>query len=903
MTHGLIKRTVVPCMAAMAVAGAVYAGGPATVYVDDDWAGLPSGTDPDGAGPATAIGTDAFPALVAALAAVGDGGTINVAAGYYAGILNLPLAGLEITKPVSIVGPQSGVDPRPSSNSARNSGDTTTEAVFDGSGLAASVFIIGNAALTIRPSDVSISGINIVSNAGSDVIVAPGDGTFSPQTGISITYNIIEGGGDDGIQLRATDGAYIAYNYIFDTVDDEINVCCGSSNATIEFNQCVGGTVNGLNGSGGIYVYGPGALTTPTVFNHTISNNVVDGTGTSSRNAGIAVGASFDTAMTGVTVSGNVVSNNFGPAVYIQCGDVSVNGNVMYNNASSISGGEALGGVMVGRNVPNISITNNTIFGNGSTLPNSGGILVPAIVNAANVATYVVSGNSIYANRNFGVNNLSTGGGNLDARNNWWGADTGPSGGATDPCDGTTVANGSGDGVSTRVCFAPFVTGAEPTILYVAENGLDTNSGLTPADPLGTVQEGLNRIAVGGEVFVLPGTYYVPFTMKRTANVAAEDVTQPRPRFIVDDGTAGATIALTGQPNSTGANISGLSFVGGPGANRVGVHMDSGSTFTAGVLIACLFEGLDTGLLVEGSAAYFDAYESIFVGNGTALQHSLSMTTIESWLFSNVFVANDVTVFLGAGAQALVNGNHFVSQGNYAIVSDGADALGVSNNAFSDPDAAYFANNASAAILAVTENWFPSIIGDDITDSNPGDFVANGESITFGGAGSAESLTDNAPAAQFDSDADGIPDTIEVFGALSPFNPDSDSDGVPDGFDRFFGSGAGSPAGIPGFSVTLDSDGDGFVDWYENVSFTDAGSAMNYPALGDVTRDGQIDLGDAVRALQIINRSVALGLTGDQNPNNVTVAGNGIFSLNNALQILRFQNGSRTSLPAHSGIN
>jgi len=48
-------------------APAYAAGG--TVYVDDDWAGTPPGDDPDGAGPATAFGVDAFAALPDALAA------------------------------------------------------------------------------------------------------------------------------------------------------------------------------------------------------------------------------------------------------------------------------------------------------------------------------------------------------------------------------------------------------------------------------------------------------------------------------------------------------------------------------------------------------------------------------------------------------------------------------------------------------------------------------------------------------------------------------------------------------------------------------------------------------------------------------------------------------------------
>jgi len=56
---------------------------PPLVYVDDDWVGLPDDADPDGAGPATRIGFDAFATLQAAVDAVCADSTILVAAGTY----------------------------------------------------------------------------------------------------------------------------------------------------------------------------------------------------------------------------------------------------------------------------------------------------------------------------------------------------------------------------------------------------------------------------------------------------------------------------------------------------------------------------------------------------------------------------------------------------------------------------------------------------------------------------------------------------------------------------------------------------------------------------------------------------------------------------------------------------
>ncbi len=55
----------------------------ATVYVDDDWAALAPGADPDGTGPAHAMGLDAFAKIQQGVDAVAAGGTVNVAAGTY----------------------------------------------------------------------------------------------------------------------------------------------------------------------------------------------------------------------------------------------------------------------------------------------------------------------------------------------------------------------------------------------------------------------------------------------------------------------------------------------------------------------------------------------------------------------------------------------------------------------------------------------------------------------------------------------------------------------------------------------------------------------------------------------------------------------------------------------------
>ncbi|MBK8316606.1 MAG: hypothetical protein IPL01_22375 [Acidobacteria bacterium] len=56
---------------------------PTVVYVDDNWIGLAPGTDPDGAGPATSIGYDAFATVQGGVDGVAASGQVIVYAGTY----------------------------------------------------------------------------------------------------------------------------------------------------------------------------------------------------------------------------------------------------------------------------------------------------------------------------------------------------------------------------------------------------------------------------------------------------------------------------------------------------------------------------------------------------------------------------------------------------------------------------------------------------------------------------------------------------------------------------------------------------------------------------------------------------------------------------------------------------
>lgn len=74
-------------------------------YVDDTWTGTLIGVDPDGAGPATSFGTDAFATIQEGVDAVTAGGVVNVYEGTYTETVIIP-------KTLSLLGAQAGVDAR-----------------------------------------------------------------------------------------------------------------------------------------------------------------------------------------------------------------------------------------------------------------------------------------------------------------------------------------------------------------------------------------------------------------------------------------------------------------------------------------------------------------------------------------------------------------------------------------------------------------------------------------------------------------------------------------------------------------------------------------------------------------------------------------------------------------------
>ncbi len=259
-------------------------------------------------------------------------------------------------------------------------------------------------------------GGNTVQNSSQTGILLENVGSSN-----TVEDNTISGGAWAGIDVIASSNNTFAGNTVSNNPAN-IRIRNASSG-----NMVTDNTVE--NSSIGIFLENAGG-------NNIIENN----TASSSTWGGISVVASNNN-----TIRGNILSN---ASANIRLEGAS-SGNTLENNDVSLSGG------------PNIIVdasTNNSISSNNISGGGWGG------VQFVNGATGSVHFNNILGNSPAGVINDT--GVNIDATNNWWGANDGPSG----------YGPGSGDAIYNNVLYDPWLvlkTNANPTGIIVG--GADTS--------------------------------------------------------------------------------------------------------------------------------------------------------------------------------------------------------------------------------------------------------------------------------------------------------------------------------------------------------------------------------------------------------------------------------------------
>ncbi len=421
------------------------------VYVDDDFAGSVAGTE---VAPGEFFGYNAFDTVQGGIDNV-SGSTVYVASGLYS-ITGSILCNI----PVTISGPQAGIDPRPSAGSLRVPGDSG-EAIIDGG------FGLGTL-VTVAADDVTLDGLEMRDGTG-DLVASSASAPVKYRTRV-LNCIVHDSNGDEGMQLRNVTDGVVQQNLVYNTAGDGINMCCGTTTSQILDNE-----VHDIDSeNGAIYVYEASDMT--------VARNLVYNT---TQNDGIKLGdkSGGDAAVSGGEILDNVTHDTEQDGISVYTSDVTVCGNEVYNSHSEN------GALYVAFNVDNVQITKNRIHdnGTGADARTTYGIRVGR--DGYHPTNVVIHANDIAGNEQGLFNNNATGPA-LDATNNWWNAADGPSGDG--PGTGDAVVGGNVDYSSWRT--AP--TGATTCAASTVDNPVTPvaeGTCLTAATPCNTVSFDIAR--------------------------------------------------------------------------------------------------------------------------------------------------------------------------------------------------------------------------------------------------------------------------------------------------------------------------------------------------------------------------------------------------------------------------
>jgi uncharacterized repeat protein (TIGR01451 family) len=380
--------------------------------------------------------TTAKKTIQAAVTQVSSGGTVIVAPGLYQ-----LSARLDLNKPLTLLGPQADVDPRPSAATTRTPGDITTEAIIDGNGSLVNI-------LRIAADDVTINGFEVRNGTG-DLIDSLATAPIKNRA--AVRYNIIhQATGDEGIQLRNVTDGVVEYNHIYNTKGDGINLCCSTTRSRISQNE-----VHNIDSTdGAIYIYDSTAMTVEHNLIYSVPNN-----------DGIKLGSSdgSDATKAGGVLRNNIVHDTGQDGISIYMSQVTVSGNEIYNSNSTN------GALYVAWNVNNVTVTRNNIHNNGVAggTPTYGvrvgkNTLFPTLVT--------VNENCIAGNEAGLFYNAPDSSAVLDAQRNWWGAANGP--GPIGPGSGDTIATANGG----QVDFTSWQSGPIPGVCGCSDPGAVRNN-------------------------------------------------------------------------------------------------------------------------------------------------------------------------------------------------------------------------------------------------------------------------------------------------------------------------------------------------------------------------------------------------------------------------------------------
>jgi hypothetical protein len=629
----------------------------AVVYVDDDFTGA-NGSDPDGAGPATSIGYDAFQTIQGGVSGVATGGTVNVAAGTYTENVTVP-------EPLTLNGAGVGVVTLRPALSSPNCGGNPGGSICAGS----------SNLMLVQASNVIISGLTL-----------DGDNP-------TLTSGIVRGGADldarNGIITNHTVGSFNNLEVHHATIKNiYLRGVYNSTSGAFNFHDNTVQNVQGDGGSIGLFNFGgAGAFTNNTVSacNDAIASNHSRGTQFTGNNvttsaSGIHTDNAGDGGGTPDTISGNTVTDSqqfgYGIWTFVPANVVTVSNNTVTNvevglasaggqGGSSTFNGNTVNGMSranatgvylttdqfgFGQGNNSVVFRSNTVTGNvdgffleaNQTNPVASAVArkLPASANlsdgrepdakakakgtpSVSATSYTLNVNADFnrttANSSTGLTKAGSGILALNFENNWWGCNAGPN------QTGCQTVDAAAD-------FSPWLV-------------LTVSASPNPITPGGssTITADLRHNSDGAipssTVFVPPtpvafsatnGTITPP-----SATTANGDATATFTSTSASSGTASATI--DNQTTNTNVNVTAPAFSIDDVTHDEGNSGTTAYTFTITKTGATTFGASVDYATVDGTATA----PSDFTALSTT---TLAFTSVETTKQITVFVNGDATV-------------------------------------------------------------------------------------------------------------------------------------------------------------------------------------------------------------------------------------------------------------------
>jgi hypothetical protein len=763
---------------------ATFEQAPSTVYVNANWAGTAPGADPDGSGPATGFGYDAFATIQDGLNAVAAGGTVNVAAGTYAG-------NVVVNKPVTLLGANYNVNPVTGTRGA----ETVVEPGLTSSYDTDSVFVVESSNVTIEgftiqgsiasPAAGQSAGLTLVSGTtayaaagisnSSNVNTGGSAGSTTDVSDLTVENNILQDFAQFGVYGDTSDGTVSTGNFITDNVIKDIpNNGQGGyigEGVLIYDNFYADVTGNAISNTRTGIQTGNNNLSAGT-FAPSISNNTV-----SAYVKGIYYNLQYESA-SGFTIADNTITQADGsvsPAynvgLLIQSIGSSVQSNITGNDVSGfLYGVEFAGnnttntvtvhGGQLSDNTYGVWATNNDYFYpanfnttaalDGVTITGSthAGIWVDSTspsktgpANTTNSANLAIGGGTTIKDGTVGLlvagaNALITG----DTLNDT--TFTGQSG------NYITLANGAELGHTIDATGARFVgqTGGTATVAqnFAIEDKIQHavddgslgfvrvkagNVFVTPAS--GSIQRGVNVASSGDTVNVAAGTYVENVSVNKSLSLlGAQNGVDARtrtsvPESIMDETSNGGKTAFYVTANDV--TIDGFTVQGTTNPNQFGFGILLGAGTSGGHVLNDIIQNNIVGLGLSNANAADQA----------VIQHNLFKNNNQPGPASGDAIYSDQFVAGGAVSNVLIDANTFTGNAGAGIDISNTDAtkpytgFTISRNTFNGNGRAIDAANLSMLTL---DNLLSS-------GNTSGGTINNVNTLVFTGSNAGDTIT------------------------------------------------------------------------------------------------------------------------------------------------------------------